>query len=91
MPFYLCRDPDVWEDEHGTINMLLASGLPGYNMVLLYQSQNLRTWNYSGIFFERPGDFSVPFECPNLMTFNSKYLKLTSYLLSLHLFFYCRH
>lgn len=69
------RDPFIWQTDDGW-EMLIASKIEGVGgQVLLYSSQDLRQWEYKGIFLGGDSTQTEPFwqgtmwECPNLLDF----------------------
>lgn len=69
------RDPFIWRAEDGW-KMLVASKIEGQGgQILIYDSQDLRVWNYKGIFLGGNSDRTEPFwqgtmwECPNLLDY----------------------
>ena len=72
------RDPFVWRTEEGW-HMLMASKIEGKGgQILLYESQDLREWQYRGVFLGGDSSQTEPFwqgtmwECPNLLDFGER-------------------
>lgn len=76
------RDPAVLHDGD-KFYIVMASASPANNAarLLLYESDNLTDWNYSGVMYEWLGNESVKMkfaECPSFMKYGDKYLLTAS-------------
>lgn len=82
------RDPVPWQEADGSYYMLLASGQKGVGgNVLLYKSDNLRSWTFQHIFAEgkwtgRQADDTVDsgemWECPDFFPLGEKHILIHS-------------
>lgn len=74
------RDPKVWED-NGKYYMILGSQeKDGLGRVILYQSSNLKDWDYIGAIAKSESleDEGFMWECPDLFSLNQKDVLLCS-------------
>ncbi|MGO2547038.1 glycoside hydrolase family 32 protein [Mammaliicoccus vitulinus] len=74
------RDPKVWED-NGKYYMILGSqGKDGLGRVILYQSDNLKEWDYIGDIAKSESIEKEGFmwECPDFFSLNNKDILLCS-------------
>lgn len=70
------RDPKVGE-YNGRYIMVLGCGVNGEGKILLYESEDLLSWNYSGVLYEKKGMAKV-FECPDFFPLGDKYVLMFS-------------
>ncbi len=78
------RDPFIWREGDGW-KMLVASKIEGVGgQILIYHSNDLRQWEYQGIFLGGDAQVTEPFwqgtmwECPNLLDFGERQVLLLS-------------
>lgn len=71
------RDPKVWRQ--GSLwYMALGSGRDGRGKVLLYQSQDLSSWDFLGVLLESDGTQGEIWECPDLFSLGDKHVLVVS-------------
>jgi beta-fructofuranosidase len=71
------RDPKVFR--HGKDWYLVAGCTKdGYGGILLYQSKNLRQWDYRGLFCQSDGNQGTMWECPNFFELDGVWTLLCS-------------
>ncbi|WP_432256407.1 glycoside hydrolase family 32 protein [Limimaricola sp. AA108-03] len=73
------RDPKVWwDDAAGAYRMVLGASLEGDPAVLLYASDDLRSWAYLGPLYRAPSRFRVEgaraVECPDFFQLGGKWV-----------------
>jgi beta-fructofuranosidase len=73
------RDPYVWR-EGGIWKAVIGAGLrDGSGAVLLYESEDLKTWEYRGVLFQDDAIETVRmWECPNFFQLGDQYVLLVS-------------
>jgi len=71
------RDPKAWKHgEHWY--MVIGSGKNGRGRALLYQSADLRQWQYVGVAAESDGTHGEMWECPDLFPLGDKHVLIVS-------------
>jgi beta-fructofuranosidase len=71
------RDPKVWNHEN-TWYMVVGSAKEGIGKALLYQSEDLRRWEYLGPLAESNGTQGDMWECPDLFPLDDKHVLIVS-------------
>lgn len=67
------RDPKVFEKD-GKWYMVLASNLNGKSTILLYHSEDMKSWSYVGPLVTEEDKGSTTFECPDCFALDGKYV-----------------
>ncbi|MNO12514.1 Sucrose-6-phosphate hydrolase [compost metagenome] len=71
------RDPKVWKHD-GTWYMVVGSSKDGIGKALLYNSPDLREWNYAGVLAESDGTMGTMWECPDFFPLDGRYVLMFS-------------
>lgn len=58
------RDPKVWNHE-GSFYMICGTKKEGYAKLLLFQSADLKNWEYKSVMAESRGEWGEMWECPD--------------------------
>ncbi|MDX1301376.1 sucrose-6-phosphate hydrolase [Photobacterium sp.] len=69
-----CRDPKVVRHGDHWIMLLGAQHESETGRLVIYRSNDLRKWDYVGLFGEELGDFGYMWECPDLFELNDQLL-----------------
>lgn len=72
------RDPKVWKE--GTTYYLIAGNQDedGYGQVLLFQSDNLKKWNFLNVLDKSNGEYGKMWECPDFFSLEDTQILLVS-------------
>ena len=70
------RDPKV-NEINGKYYMVLGTSHDWCGQILLYTSDNLFSWEYSGVLFEKK-EYGIMLECPDFFPFEDKYMLMFS-------------
>lgn len=68
------RDPKVWKHEDKWYMVLGNSTKDNIGRVILYNSDDLKEWNYIGVLAQSNGDLGYMWECPDFFKLNDKYV-----------------
>lgn len=71
------RDPKVWK-YHDCWYMVVGTGKDGKGKAALYQSANLKKWEYVGVAAESNGFQGNMWECPDLFPIDDKHVLILS-------------
>lgn len=71
------RDPKVWFED-GLWHMVLGTTKDGRAKAVLYQSDDLRAWQYVGVLFESDGTLGDMWECPDFFALGDKHVLVAS-------------
>ncbi|WP_026568404.1 glycoside hydrolase family 32 protein [Bacillus sp. UNC41MFS5] len=71
------RDPKVWKQEDKWY-MVIGSQKDNLGRVVLYESNDLISWEYQGVLAESTGKLGYMFECPDFIELDGKHILLFS-------------
>ncbi len=63
------RDPKIWKHK-GRFYLACAAKKSGYAKLLLYRSENLKSWEYISVMAESRGEWGEMWECPDFYSIN---------------------
>ncbi|MCH5268215.1 MAG: glycoside hydrolase family 32 protein [Lachnospiraceae bacterium] len=72
------RDPKIWKEDE-TYYLVAGNKNEQQNgQVVLFQSENLRTWTYVSVLADNQGKYGMMWECPDFFSLNDKYVLIVS-------------
>ncbi|MHA6483426.1 glycoside hydrolase family 32 protein [Paenibacillus sp. strain BS8-2] len=74
---YNFRDPKVWMQD-GLWHLIVGSSKEGRGRILLFRSEDLCSWHYSGVMAESDGDEGDMWECPDLFQIGDHHVLILS-------------
>lgn len=72
------RDPKVWKEGTEWL-MLTGSETSGKAAVAIHRSEDLKNWEYKGVFLEEENEKYIRAECPSLVKISDKYVLIVGY------------
>lgn len=72
------RDPKVWKED-GTYYLVAANKNAQQNgQVVLFQSKDLRSWDYVSVLADNQGIYGIMWECPDFFALDGKHVLVVS-------------
>lgn len=72
------RDPKIWEEDGNYYLVAVNKNVNGNGQVLLFESQDLRTWEYLSVLADNRGRYGKMWECPDFFAIGDKHVLVVS-------------